>query len=208
MAKYKGKRGAKGQYQPKAYNPLSQELLKDMTVNQLQRLIKKEVRTANSRMRRLRQSGDIDSPVINDKWRNFYNNPYGTQSGMFSTTTKGRTKEELEQQLLTIRQFLSAPTTKTQIAEYKKTYGERTGISIESVDEVMDIVRQLYKLGYTYTEVNSDILKLIETELQLDTPIEDIIDIVSGELQGERGRQEAERINFAKRNQPRRWKSQ
>ena len=131
---------------------ITQAQAKQYTDDQLRELIKKEGKTANSRIRRLKENGLIDSPIIGDKWRNISGSPFGTENGYFKTGTGGETYEEMQLHLMNILEFLSKDYTIKGIQEARKEFSKKIGVDEETGDIVLGILRDLRQMGYTGTE--------------------------------------------------------
>lgn len=132
--------------------PMTQAQAKQYTEDQLRELIKKEGKTANSRLRRLKENGLMDSPIIGDKWRNISGSPFGTENGYFKTGTGGETYEEMQLHLMTILDFLSNDYTIKGVQDARKDFAKKIGVDEETGDIVLGILRDLRQMGYTGTE--------------------------------------------------------
>ena len=105
------------------YAKLDYSLVKDLTVEQLQELIKKETSVANKRLQRLYKSdlknygeqyGQEFSALLHNT------NGFGTASGYFSKATKGKNKQQLINQYLQTRSFLSSDITVTAVRKEQR----------------------------------------------------------------------------------------
>lgn len=133
--------------------PMSQAQAKQYTKEQLKDLIKKEGKTANSRLRRLKENGLLDSPVINDKWRNLSGMPFGTKNGYFKIGTGDETYEEIQLHLMNIIDFLSNDYTIKGVQAAQTEFSKKIGVDDETGAVVLDILRDLRQMGYTGTDV-------------------------------------------------------
>ena len=105
------------------YAKLNYSLVKDLTVEQLQQMIKKETTVANKRLQHLYKSdlknygeqyGQEFSALLHNT------NGFGTSSGYFSTAVKGKSKQQLVNQFLQVRSFLSSDITVTSVRKEQK----------------------------------------------------------------------------------------
>lgn len=96
------------------YAKLDYSLVKDLTVADLQQLIKKETSIANKRLRRLYNANlQNQSEQYNQEFSALLHNTngFGTQSGYFSSATKEKSKQQLITQFLQVRNFLASDIT-------------------------------------------------------------------------------------------------
>lgn len=105
------------------YAKLDYALVKDLTVEQLQELIHKETAVANKRLQRLYKSdlknyGDQYGQEFSALLHNV--NGFGTASGYFSKAVKGKNKQQLINQYLQTRNFLSSDITVTAVRKEQK----------------------------------------------------------------------------------------
>lgn len=190
MARYQAKHNKNNQWASKRYVELSQELIADYSAEQLKQLIRREGKTANSRLRRLRESGRINSPLIADKWKHLENSPYGTDDGMFSMSTRGKTINQLRTQYLTIRQFLSRNYTAEGLEERRREYARRTGMNYANMDYVEYVLQALMDMGFRRYDFDSDTLHFIEMELRTAENIDEVIQNTADILNAEHERQQ------------------
>lgn len=144
--------GAAKPVKSRKVEPMTQAQAKQYTKEQLKEMIKREGKTANSRIRRLKENGLLDNPVIGDKWRNISGSPFGTENGYFKTGTAGETYEEMQLHLMTILDFLSKDYTTKGVQEARKEFAKKIGVDEETADIVLGILRDLRQMGYTGTE--------------------------------------------------------
>lgn len=145
--------GAAKPVKSRKVEPITQAQAKQYTKEQLKDMIKKEGKTANSRIRRLKENGLLDNPIIGDKWRNLSGSPFGTESGYFRTGTDGETYEEMQLHLMTILDFLSNDYTVKGVQSAQSDFSKKIGVDEDTGIDVLNILRQLRQLGYTGTEV-------------------------------------------------------
>lgn len=145
--------GAAKPVKSRKVDPMTQAQAKQYTKDQLKELIKKEGKTANSRLRRLNENGLLDSPIINDKWRNLSAMPFGTESGYFKTGTGGETYEEMQLHLMNIIDFLSNDYTIKGVQAAQTEFSKKIGVDEETGAIVLDILKDLRQMGYTGTDV-------------------------------------------------------
>lgn len=145
--------GAAKPVKSRKVDPMTQAQAKQYTKDQLQELIKKEGKTANSRIRRLKENGLIDSPVISDKWRNLSSMPFGTESGYFKVGTGDETYEEMQLHLMNILDFLSSGYTVKGVQAAQNSFSTKIGVDEETGTVVLDILKDLRQMGYTGTDV-------------------------------------------------------
>lgn len=145
--------GAAKPIKSRKVEPMTQAQAKQYTKEQLKDMIKKEGKTANSRIRRLKENGLMDSPIIADKWRNISGSPFGTESGYFKTGTDGETYEEMQLHLMNILDFLSKGYTVKGVETAQNEFSKKIGVDEETGNTVLGILRDLRQMGYTATEV-------------------------------------------------------
>lgn len=133
--------------------PITQADAKQLSKEELKELIRKEGRTANSRLRTLKERNMLDNPVINDKWRNIQAMPFGTENGYFRTGTGNETYEEMQLHLMNIRDFLSKDYTIQGMKNALSDFSKKIGVDEETGEVVLGILRDLRQMGYTATEV-------------------------------------------------------
>lgn len=196
MSRYQGKHNKNNRWESKRYAELSQALIAEYSAEQLKQLISREVKTANSRLRRLRKSGRINSPLIADKWKHFEESPYGTDDGMFSASTRGKTINQLRMQYLTIRQFLSRNYTAEGLEERRREYAKRTGLNYENMDSVEYVLQALMNMGFRRYDFDSDTLHFIEMELGTTSNIDEVIQNTADMLNVEYERQQKIREEY------------
>lgn len=105
------------------YAKLDYSLVKDLTVTDLQQLIKKETTIANKRLRRLYNANlQNQSEQYNQEFLALLHNTngFGTKSGYFSSATKEKSKQQLVTQFLQVRNFLSSDITVTAVKKEQK----------------------------------------------------------------------------------------
>lgn len=196
MSRYQGKHNKNKQWESKRYAELSQALIADYSAEQLKQLIAREAKTANSRLRRLRESGRINSPYVADKWKHFENSPYGTDKGLFSASTSGKTINQLREQYLTIRQFLSRNYTAEGMEERRREYAKRTGLNYENMDSVEYVLQALMNMGFRRYDFDSDTLHFIEMELGTTSNIDEVVQKTADMLNAEYERQQKIREEY------------
>lgn len=177
---------------------ITQAQAKQYTEDQLKELIKKEGKTANSRIRRLKENGLMDSPIIGDKWRNISGLPFGTDSGYFKTGTSGETYEEMQLHLMTILDFLSKDYTTKGIQEARKEFSKKIGVDEETGDIVLSILRDLRQMGYTGTEAYNS-TDLVTELVELGMSHDYIIKQCQRTIEQERARQSRLKGAFQKK---------
>lgn len=151
--------------------PMTQAQAKQYTKEQLKEMIKREGKTANSRIRRLKESGLLDSPVISDKWRNISAMSFGTESGYFKTGTDGETYEEMQLHLMNILEFLSKGYTVKGVQAAQNEFSKKIGVDKETGVIVLDILRDLRQMGYTGTEAYNStdlVVELVDLGMEHD----------------------------------------
>lgn len=172
------------------YAKLNYSLVKDLTVEQLEQVIKKEVSIANKRLQRLYKSdlnnygeqyGQEFSALLHNT------NGFGTESGYFSKAVKGKSKSQLINQFLQVRSFLSSDITVTSVKKEQKAKqasferiemmkqgrGKRTKpktISIQKTFELVDnLFTDLKNMGFNTNVLGSlysDILAITKSRIE------------------------------------------
>ena len=172
------------------YAKLNYSLVKDLTVEQLQQMIKKETSVANKRLQRLYKSdlknygeqyGQEFSALLHNT------NGFGTASGYFSKAVKDKSKSQLINQFLQVRSFLSSDITVTsvrkeqkakqasfeRIEQMKQNRGKRTHpktISIQKTFELVDnLFTDLKNMGFNTNVLGSlysDILAITKSRIE------------------------------------------
>lgn len=178
--------------------PMTQAQAKQYTENQLKELIKKEGKTANSRIRRLKENGLMDNPIIGDKWRNISGSPFGTENGYFKTGTAGETYEEMQLHLMNIIDFLSNDYTIRGVQDARKEFAKKIGVDEETADIVLGILRELRQMGYTGTEAYNS-TDLVTELVDLGMSHDYIIEQCKRTIEQERARQPRLKEAFQKR---------
>lgn len=163
--------GAAKPIKSRKVEPMTQAQAKQYTKEQLKDMIKKEGKTANSRIRRLKENGLLDNPVIGDKWRNLPGSPFGTESGYFRTGTGEETYEEMQLHLMTILDFLSNDYTVKGVQAAESDFSKKIGVDEDTGIDVLNILRQLRQLGYTGTDVYNStdlVVELVDLGMSQD----------------------------------------
>lgn len=132
---------------------ITQADAKQLSKEELKELIRKQGRTANSRLRTLKEKNLLDSPVINDKWRNIQAMPFGTENGYFRTGTSDESYEEMQLHLMNIMDFLSKDYTLQGMKNALSDFSKKIGVDEQTGEVVLGILRDLRQMGYTATEV-------------------------------------------------------
>lgn len=145
--------GAAKPIKSRKVEPMTQAQAKQYTKDQLKDMIKKEGKTANSRIRRLKENGLMDSPIIGDKWRNILGSPFGTENGYFKTGASGESYEEMQLHLMNILDFLSKGYTVKGVQAAQTEFSKKIGVDEETGNVVLNILRDLRQMGYTAREV-------------------------------------------------------
>lgn len=179
-------------------DPMTQAQAKQYTKDQLKELIKKEGKTANSRLRRLKENGLLDSPVINDKWRNLLAMPFGTESGYFKTGTGNETYEEMQLHLMNILDFLSNNYTVKGIQAAQSEFSKKIGVDEDTGVIVLDILKDLRQMGYTGTDVYNS-TDLVTELVDLGMSHDYIIKQCQRTIEQERARQARVKQQFQKK---------
>lgn len=190
--------GAAKPVKSRKVDPMTQAQAKQYTKDQLQGLIKKEGKTANSRIRRLKENGLIDSPVISDKWRNLSSMPFGTESGYFKVGTGDETYEEMQLHLMNILDFLSSGYTVKGVQAAQNSFSTKIGVDEETGTAVLDILKDLRQMGYTGTDVYNStdlVVELVDLGMSHDY----IIKQCQRTIEQERARQARLKTAFQKK---------
>lgn len=190
--------GAAKPIKKRKVEPMTQAQAKQYTKEQLKDMIKKEGKTANSRIRRLKENGLLDNPVINDKWRNISAMPFGTENGYFKTGTDGETYEEMQLHLMNILEFLSKGYTVKGVEAAQAEFSKKIGVDVETGNIVLDILRDLRQMGYTATEVY-ETTELVVELVDLGMSHDYIIKQCQRVIEQERARQARTKQAFQKR---------
>lgn len=173
-----------------SYAKLDYSLVKDLTVADLQQLIKKEVTIANKRLRRLYNANlQNQSEQYNQEFSALLHNTngFGTKSGYFSSAVKNKSKQQLVTQFLQVRNFLASDITVTAVKKEQKARqssferiekmklqrGKRTRpkqISIKKTFELVDnLFTDLKNLGFNTNVLGSlysDILSITKARIE------------------------------------------
>ncbi len=172
------------------YAKLSYSLVKDLTVEQLQQMIKKETAVANKRLQRLYKSdlknygeqyGQEFSALLHNT------NGFGTSNGYFSKAVKNKSKSQLINQFLQVRSFLSSDITVTtvrkeqkakqasfeRIEQMKQNRGKRTRPKTISIQKTFELVDNLFvdlkNMGFNTNVLGSlysDILAITKSRIE------------------------------------------
>lgn len=108
---------------PKKYSVTVPEL-SNKTKEEKIEILKKYGKQANRRIKALREAGVLEQSgaykiILQPK---LYDSGNSTKSGMFSFSTKGKSEEEIEDEIDTIRRFLRAKTSTVSGAKYYTQY--------------------------------------------------------------------------------------
>ena len=174
-----------------SYAKLDYSLVKDLTVADLQQLIKKETSIANKRLRRLYNANlQNQSERYNQEFSALLHNTngFGTKSGYFSSATKEKSKQQLVTQFLQVRNFLSSDITVTEVKKEQKAKqasferietmkaqrSKRTRpkkISIKKTFELVDnLFTDLKNMGFNTNVLGSlysDILAITKSRIEI-----------------------------------------
>lgn len=188
------------------YAKLDYSLVKDLTVADLQQLIKKEVTIANKRLRRLYNANlQNQSEQYNQEFSALLHNSngFGTKSGYFSSATKEKSKQQLVTQFLQVRNFLASDITVTAVKKEQKARqasferiekmklqrGKRTRpktISIKKTFELVDnLFTDLKNLGFNTNVLGSlysDILAITKTRIESGESYSSIVESLSNSM--------------------------
>lgn len=190
--------GAAKPIKSRKVEPMTQAQAKQYTKEQLKDMIKKEGKTANSRIRRLKENNLLDSPIVGDKWRNLSGSPFGTESGYFKTGTGNETYEEMQLHLMTILDFLSNDYTVKGVEAAQSDFSKKIGVDEYTGIDVLNILRQLRQLGYTGTDVYNStdlVVELVDLGMSQDY----IIKQCQRTIEQEKARQARVKKEFQKR---------
>lgn len=191
--------GAAKPIKTRKVEPMTQAQAKQYTKEQLKEMIKREGKTANSRIHRLKENGLLDSPVIGDKWRNIMSMPIGTESGYFKTGTDGETYEEMQLHLMNILEFLSKGYTVKGVQAAQSEFSGKIGVDEETGNIVLGILRDLRQMGYTATEVY-ETTELVVELVDLGMSHDYIIKQCHRTIEQEQARQARTKQAFQKRS--------
>lgn len=178
--------------------PITQAQAKQYSKEELKELIKKEGRTANSRLRTLKENGLLDNPIINDKWRNIMAMPFGTEKGYFKTGTSNETYEEMQLHLMNITDFLSKDYTVKGVQQAQSDFSKKIGVDDQTGIDVLGVLRDLRQMGYTATEVYESTELVVEL-VELGMAHDYIIKQCQRTIEQERTRQARLKEAFQKR---------
>lgn len=193
-------RTAQGAAKPNSrkVEPMTQAQAKRYTEEQLRERIKKEGKTANSRLRRLKENGLLGSPVIGDKWRNISGSPFGTESGYFRTGTDGESYEEMQLHLMNIIDFLSNDYTIKGVQAAQSDFSKKIGVDEDTGTVVLGILKDLRQMGYTGSDVYNS-TDLVTELVDLGMSHDYIIKQCQRTIEQERARQARVKQQFQKR---------
>lgn len=190
--------GAAKPIKSRKVEPMTQAQAKQYTKDQLKDMIKKEGKTANSRIRRLKENGLMDSPIIGDKWRNISGSPFGTENGYLKTGASGESYEEMQLHLMNILEFLSKGYTVKGVQAAHTEFGKKIGVDEETGNVVLNILRDLRQMGYTATEVYESTELVVEL-VDLGMSHDYIIKQCQRTIEQERARQARTKQAFQQR---------
>lgn len=189
-----------------SYAKLDYSLVKDLTVADLQQLIKKESSIANKRLRRLYNANlQNQSEQYNQEFSALLHNTngFGTKSGYFSSATKEKSKQQLITQFLQVRNFLSSDITVTAVKKEQKARQasferietmktqriKRTRpkkISIKKTFELVDnLFTDLKNLGFNTNVLGSlysDILAITKSRIESGENYSSILESLSNSM--------------------------
>lgn len=189
------------------YAKLDYSLVKDLTVSDLQQLIKKETSIANKRLWRLYNANlQNQSEQYNQEFSALLHNinGFGTKSGYFSSATKEKSKQQLITQFLQVRNFLSSDITVTAVKKEQKarqTSFERIEtmkaqrskrmrpkkISIKKTFELVDnLFTDLKNLGFNTNALGSlysDILAITKSRIENGESYSSILESLSNSME-------------------------
>lgn len=188
------------------YAKLNYSLVKDLTTEQLKQMIKKETSIANKRLQRLYKSdlknygeqyGQEFSALLHNT------NGFGTQSGYFSKAVKGKSKQQLINQFLQVRSFLSSDITVSslrkeqkarqasfeRIEQMKQGRGKSTRpktISIQKTFELVDnLFTDLKNMGFNTNVLGSlysDILAITKSRIESGENYSSVLEKLSNNM--------------------------
>lgn len=188
------------------YSKLDYSIVKDLTVEQLQQMIKKEAAIANKRLQRLYKSDlkNYDEQYGQEFSALLHNtNGFGTSSGYFSTAVKNKSKSQLINQFLQVRSFLSSDITVTsvrkeqkarqssfeRIEQMKQNRGKRTRpktISIQKTFELVDnLFTDLKNMGFNTNVLGSlysDILAITKSRIESGENYSSVLEKLSNNM--------------------------
>lgn len=177
---------------------ITQAQAKQYSKEELKALIKKEGRTANSRLRTLKENNLLDNPIINDKWRNIMAMPFGTEKGYFKTGTGNETYEEMQLHLMNIMDFLSKDYTIKGVQNAQSDFSKKIGVDDQTGIDVLGVLRDLRQMGYTATEVYESTELVVEL-VELGMAHDYIIKQCQRTIEQERARQARLKQSFQKK---------
>lgn len=173
-----------------SYAKLNYSLVKDLTVEQLQQMIKKETSVANKRLQRLYKSDlkNYGEQYVQEFSALLHNtNGFGTESGYFSKAVKNKSKSQLINQFLQVRSFLASDITVTsvrkeqkakqasfeRIEQMKQNRGKRTRPKTISIQKTFELVDNLFvdlkNMGFNTNVLGSmysDILAITKSRIE------------------------------------------
>ena len=190
--------GAAKPIKSRKVEPMTQAQAKQHTKEQLKEMIKREGKTANSRLRRLKENNLLDSPVLGDKWRNLSGSPFGTESGYFKTGASDETFEEMQLHLMTILDFLSKDYTVKGVQAAQSDFSKKIGVDEDTGVVVLDILKDLRQMGYTGTDVYNS-TDLVTELVDLGMSHDYIIKQCQRTIEQERARQARLKETFQKK---------
>lgn len=136
-------------YREKTYKPLGQKDIARRSESDLKAQIKQEGEAANRRLKALRNAGLEDSAMINDKFRNLSDKPFGTDKGLFNLNTQGMSKAELQLHLLNIHLFLSSGYTVRGVKKELRQFKENVAaVDMHEANYILDAFRRMQNNGY------------------------------------------------------------
>lgn len=136
-------------YREKTYKTLGQKDIARKSESDLKAQIKQEGEAANRRLKALQNAGLEDSAVINDKFRNLSDKPFGTDKSLFNLNTQGMSKAELQLQLLNIHLFLSSGYTVRGVKKELRQFKENVAAAdMREANYILDAFRRMQNNGY------------------------------------------------------------
>lgn len=188
------------------YTKLDYSLVKDLSIADLQQLIKKEVSIANKRLHILYNANlQNQSEQYNQEFSALLHNTngFGTQSGYFSSSTKGKSKQQLVNQFLQVRNFLASNITVTEVKKEQKARqasferiekmklqrGKRTRPKTISIKKTFELVDNLFidlkNLGFNTNVLGSlysDILAITKARIESGESYSSILESLSNSM--------------------------
>lgn len=192
------------------YAKLDYSLVKDLSISDLQQLIKKETSIANKRLRLLYNANlQNQSEQYNQEFSALLHNTngFGTKSGYFSTSTEEKSKQQLVNQFLQVRNFLASDITVTTVKKEQKAKqasferiekmklqrGKRVKlkpktkpISIKKTFELVDnLFTDLKNLGFNTNVLGSlysDILSITKARIESGENYSSILESLSNSM--------------------------